>query len=137
MFSYYSQVLLHNLIFRCNFYRVHVFVLYNKIQYKMINMASEVSLSVFVGSIQLSEDDITYFFYQTNHKSSSPMLLKASFVTTPFLSFFPLPRCVSCKNYIFFLFMFVCLMVLNATFKEYLKLLNRLYDITWFGSVYA
>jgi hypothetical protein len=22
-------------------------------------------------------------------------------------------------------------------FKEYLKLLNRLYDITWFGSVYA
>jgi hypothetical protein len=23
------------------------------------------------------------------------------------------------------------------TFKEYLKLLNRLYDITWFGSVYA
>jgi hypothetical protein len=25
----------------------------------------------------------------------------------------------------------------NETFKEYLKLLNRLYDITWFGSVYA
>ena len=23
------------------------------------------------------------------------------------------------------------------TFKEYLKLLNRLYDITWFGLVYA
>ena len=26
---------------------------------------------------------------------------------------------------------------INKTFKEYLKLLNRLYDITWFGSVYA
>ena len=26
---------------------------------------------------------------------------------------------------------------LIRTFKEYLKLLNRLYDITWFGSVYA
>ena len=25
----------------------------------------------------------------------------------------------------------------NCSFKEYLKLLNRLYDITWFGSVYA
>ena len=25
----------------------------------------------------------------------------------------------------------------NETFKECLKLLNRLYDITWFGSVYA
>jgi hypothetical protein len=25
----------------------------------------------------------------------------------------------------------------NETFKEYLKLLNRLYDITWFGLVYA
>ena len=25
----------------------------------------------------------------------------------------------------------------NKLFKEYLKLLNRLYDITWFGSVYA
>jgi hypothetical protein len=25
----------------------------------------------------------------------------------------------------------------NRSFKEYLKLLNRLYDITWFGSVYA
>jgi len=24
-----------------------------------------------------------------------------------------------------------------STFKEYFKLLNRLYDITWFGSVYA
>jgi hypothetical protein len=23
------------------------------------------------------------------------------------------------------------------TFKEYLKVLNRLYDITWFGAVYA
>ena len=26
---------------------------------------------------------------------------------------------------------------INKTFKEYLKLLNRLYDITWLGSVYA
>jgi hypothetical protein len=31
-------------------------------------------------------------------------------------------------NTIFFIF---------NLFKEYLKLLNRLYDITWFGSVYA
>jgi hypothetical protein len=27
--------------------------------------------------------------------------------------------------------------VVNILFKEYLKLLNRLYDITGFGSVYA
>ena len=26
---------------------------------------------------------------------------------------------------------------INSLIKEYLKLLNRLYDITWFGSVYA
>ena len=25
----------------------------------------------------------------------------------------------------------------SKLFKEYLKLLNKLYDITWFGSVYA
>ena len=29
------------------------------------------------------------------------------------------------------------LVVGNKIFKEYLKLLNRLYDITWFGLVYA
>jgi uncharacterized coiled-coil DUF342 family protein len=26
--------------------------------------------------------------------------------------------------------------ILNKLFKEYLKLLNRLYYITWFGAVY-
>jgi len=32
---------------------------------------------------------------------------------------------------------FVQYCINNITIKEYLKLLNRLYDITWFGSVYA
>jgi hypothetical protein len=37
----------------------------------------------------------------------------------------------------YILFMVHSLIVKLKTFKEYLKLLNRLYDITWFGSVYA
>jgi hypothetical protein len=31
----------------------------------------------------------------------------------------------------------VVIIIIIMLFKEYLKLLNRLYDITWFGSVYA
>ena len=33
--------------------------------------------------------------------------------------------------------LFQCNNIKLGLFKEYLKLLNRLYDITWFGSVYA
>jgi hypothetical protein len=39
------------------------------------------------------------------------------------------------KEHTMFLLFHSIFEILNI-FKEYLKLLNRLYDITWFGSVY-